>query len=177
MIKKIILWVLRRVLRNSLWKFTTLQLYLRLGLKLKKIHRTLEFNQFQWLEQYAEFNTQKRTKPGKNWGKDGKALYKLINNAVHGKTVGNLRNGINVKLVSNKKDYLKWTSKPSCMWQKIFDNDLVAIRKNKITLTLNIHAYIRMYILEVSKLLMCEFHYDYIKNKYRNNSKLLFTDT
>ena len=59
------------------------------------------------------------------------------------------------------------------MSQKIFDNDLVAIRKNKITLTLNIHAYIRMYILEVSKLLMCEFHYDYIKNKYRNNSKLL----
>ena len=173
MIKKSILWVLRRVLRNSLWKFTTLQLYLRLGLKLKKIHRTLEFNQFQWLEQYDEFNTQKRTEPETNWGKDGKVLYKLINNAVHGKTVGNLRNGINVKLVSNKKDYLKWTSKPSCMSQKIFDNDLVAIRKNKITLTLNIHAYIRMYILEVSKLLMCEFHYDYIKNKYRNNSKLL----
>ena len=177
LIKKSISWVLRRVLHNSLWKLTTLQLYLRLELNLKKIHRALEINQFQWLEQYAEFYTQKRTEPEKNWDKDGKALYKLINNAVYGKSVENLRNGINVKLVSNKKDYLKWTFKPSCTSQKIFDNDLVAIRKNKITLTLNIHAYIGMYILELSKLLMCEFHYEYIKNKYGNNSKLLFTDT
>ena len=51
-----------------------------------------------------------------------------MNNAVYGKTMENLRNRINVKLVSNKKDYLKWTSKPSYMSHKIFDNDLVAIR-------------------------------------------------
>ena len=49
----------------------------------------------------------------------------------------NLRNRIDVKLVSNKKDYLKWTSKPSYMSHKIFENDLFAIRKNKVTLTLN----------------------------------------
>ena len=63
------------------------------------------------------------------------------------------------------------------MSHKIFDNDLVAIRKNKVTLTLNKPAYIGMCILELSKVLMCEFHYDYIKNKYGNNSRLLFTDT
>ena len=89
----------------------------------------------------------------------------------------NVRNRIDVKLVSNKKDYLKWTSKPSYMSHKIFDNDLVAIRKNKVTLTLNKPAYIGMCILELSKVLMYEFHYDYIKNKYGNNSRLLFTDT
>ena len=63
------------------------------------------------------------------------------------------------------------------MSQKIFDNDLVVIRENKVTLTLNKPTYIGMCILLLSKVLMYEFHYDYIKNKYGNNSKLLFTDT
>ena len=62
------------------------------------------------------------------------------------------------------------------MSHKIFDNDLVAIRKKKVTLTLNKPAYIAMSILELNKILMYEFHYDYIKNKYSNNSRLLFTD-
>ena len=89
----------------------------------------------------------------------------------------NLRNRIYVKLVSNKKDYLKWTSKPSYMSHKIVDNDLAGIRKNKLTLTLNKPAYIGMCILELSKVSMYEFHYNCIKNKYGNNSKLSFTDT
>ena len=89
----------------------------------------------------------------------------------------NLKNRMAVKLVSNKKDYLKLISKPSYISHKIFDNDLVAIRKNKVTLTLNKPAYIGMCILELSKVLMYEFHYNYIKNEYGNNSKLLFTDT
>ena len=63
------------------------------------------------------------------------------------------------------------------MLHKIFDNDLAAIRKRKVTLTLNKPAYIGMSIFPLSKVLMYEFHYDYIKNKYGNNSKLLFTDT
>ena len=88
-----------------------------------------------------------------------------------------LRKRIGVKLVSNKKDYLKWTSKPSYMSHKIFGNDLVVIRKNKVTLTLNKPEYIAMCVLELSKVLMYEFHYDYIKNRYGNNSRLLFTET
>ena len=58
------------------------------------------------------------------------------------------------------------------MSNKIFDNDLVAIRKNNVTLTLNKLAYIGMCILVLSKVLMYEFHYDYIENNYGNNSKL-----
>ena len=100
-----------------------------------------------------------------------------MNNAVYGKTMENLRNRIDVKLVSNKKDYLKWTSKPSYMSHKIFDNDLVAIHKNKVALTLNKSAYLGRYILKLSKVLMYEFYYNYIKNKYDNNSRLLFRDT
>ena len=63
------------------------------------------------------------------------------------------------------------------MSHKIFDNDLVAVRKNKVTITLNKSTYIGMCILKLSKVLMYEFHYDYIKNKYGNNSRLLFTGT
>ena len=88
-----------------------------------------------------------------------------------------LTSRVNVRLVRNKKDYLKRTSKPSYISQKIFDNDLVAIRKSKVTLTLKKPAYIGMYILDLSKVLVYEFHYDCIKDKYGNNSRLLFTDT
>ena len=70
----------------------------------------------------------------------------------------NLRNRIDVKLVTNKKDYLKWTSKPSYMSHKIFDNDLVVTHKNKVILTLNKPAYIGTCILELSKVLMYKFH-------------------
>ena len=88
-----------------------------------------------------------------------------MNNAVYGKTMENLKNRIDVKLVSNKKDYLKWTSKPSYMSYKIFDNELVTIRKSKITAILKKPVYVGMCILDLSRVLMYEFHYDYIKNK------------
>ena len=86
-------------------------------------------------------------------------------------------NRINIRLVKNEKDYLKWTSKPSYMSHKIFLNNLVAICKNKVTLMLKKLAYMGMCIQELSKVLMYYIDYDYIKNKYSNNSELLFTDT
>ena len=61
------------------------------------------------------------------------------------------------------------------MSHKIFDNDLVTIRKNKLTLKFNKLAYAGMCILYLNKVLMYEFHYQHIKNKYGNNSRLLFT--
>ena len=89
----------------------------------------------------------------------------------------NLKNRIEVKLVNNERDHLKCTSKPNCMSQKISENNLVAIQKSKVSLKLNKPAYIGMRILELGKVLMCEFHYDYMKNKYGNQLKLLFTGT
>ena len=66
----------------------------------------------------------------------------------------------------NGKDNLKWTLKPSYMPQKVFDNDLVAMRESKVTLTLTKQAYVIMWILGLRKVLMYQFHQDYIKNKY-----------
>ena len=75
-------------------------------------------------------STQKRIEAGKNGDKDGKALYNLMKNSIYRKKIENLRNRIDVKYVSDKKDYLKWTSKPNYMSHKVFDNDLIATRKN-----------------------------------------------
>ena len=88
-----------------------------------------------------------------------------MNNVAHRKTMENLRNKIVVRLVTNEIT-TKWTSKPTYMSQKILDNDLVAICKSKITLTHNKPAYVGMCILDLSEVLMYEFHYDYIKNNY-----------
>ena len=82
------------------------------------MHHVLKFNQSQWLNPYVEFNKQKRIEAEKVGGKDRKRLAKLMNNTVYGKAVENLGNRINVKLVSNEKDYLKCTSKPSYMLLK-----------------------------------------------------------
>ena len=90
-------------------------------------------------------NTLKRIEAEKNGGKDEKALYKLMDYAVYGKTIENLRNRIDV---SKKNKLFKMDIQTKLYVTKIFDNELVAIRKNKVTLTLKISAYIGMCILE-----------------------------
>ena len=83
----------------------------------------------------------------------------------------------NVRFATSKEKLLKLASKPTYVSSKIFNEDLVAVHKIKETLTLNRPAYIGMCILDLSKTLMYDFQYNYIKQKYRNKAKLLFTDT
>ena len=154
--------------------YRNLQLYMSLGLKLTKIHRALEFNQSPWLKTYIDFNTKKRAKAKNSFEKD---FFKLMNNSVFGKTMENLRKRQNIKLVTDEENLLKWTSKPSFVSFKIFNEDLVAVHKMKPTLTLNRPAYVGMCILDLSKTLMYDFHYNYIKNKYGDKARLMFTDT
>ena len=154
--------------------YRNLQSYLNLGLKLKKVHRVLEFNQSPWLKQYIDFNTQKRTQAKNSFEKD---FFKLMNNSVFGKTMENIRKRVDVRLVTGKKKLSKLASKPTYVSSKIFNENLVAVHKIKETLTLNRPAYAGMCILNLSKTLMYDFHYNYIKQKYDNKAKLLFTDT
>ena len=154
--------------------YRNLQLYMSLGLKLTKIHRALEFNQSLWLKTYIDFNTKKRAKAKNSFEKD---FFKLMNNSVFGKTMENLRKRQDIKLVTDEENLLKWTSKPSFVSFKIFNEDLVAVHKMKPTLTLNRPAYVGMCILDLSKTLMYDFHYNYIKSKYGDKARLLFTDT
>ena len=117
------------------------------------------------LKPYVEFNKQKRIEAEKNRDKDRKALYKLMSNAIYRKTMKNLRNRVDVKLVNNKKNYSNCTSKPSYTPHKIFGYNLFAVCK--VALRFNKPAYIGMCILELRKVLIYEeFHYGYIRNKY-----------
>ena len=139
--------------------YRNLQLYLDLGLKLKKVHRVLIFNQSPWLKQYIDFNTQKRTHAKNSFEKD---FFKLMNNSVFGKTMENIRKRVDVRLVTSKEKLSKLASKPTYVSSKIFNENLVAVHKIKETLTLNRPAYVGMCILDLSKTLMYDFHYNYI---------------
>ena len=154
--------------------YRNLQLYTNLGLKVSKVHRVLEFDQSPWLKQYIDYNTEKRKNAKNDFEKD---FFKLMNNSVFGKTMENIRKRVDVRLVTDEKKLLKLTSKPTYVSSKIFNENLVAVHKIKETLTLNRPAYVGMCILDLSKTLMYDFHYNYIKNKYGKKAKLLFTDT
>ena len=154
--------------------YRNLQLYLDLGLKISKVHRVLEFDQSPWLKQYIDYNTEKRKNAKNDFEKD---FFKLMNNSVFGKTMENIRKRVDVRLVTDEKKLLKLTSKPTYVSSKIFNENLVAVHKIKETLTLNRPAYVGMCILDLSKTLMYDFHYKYIKEMYGNKAKLLFTDT
>ena len=100
-----------------------------------------------------------------------------MNNSVFGKTMENIRKRVDVRLITYEKKLLKYTSKPTFVSSKIFNENLVAVHKIKETLTLNRPAYVGMCILDISKTLIYDFHYNYIKKKYGKKAKLLFTDT
>ena len=85
-------------------------MYLSLGIKLIKIHRVLKFKQSDWIKEYIDFNTEEKTIAAKKKKKD---FFKLMINSVHDKTMEGLRKRINVRLVSNEKDLLKYTSRPT----------------------------------------------------------------
>ena len=154
--------------------YRNLQLYSDLGLKIKKIHRVLKFNQSPWLKQYINFNTEKRKHAKDSFERD---FFKLMNNSVFGKIMEHLCKRVDVRLVTNEKKLDKLTSKPTFISSKIFNENLMAVHKVKETLTLNRQAYVGTCILDLSKMLMYDFHYNYIKKKYNNRARLLFTDT
>ena len=160
--------------KNYVLHYRNLQLYLSLGLKLKKVHRVLEFNQSPWLRQYIDFNTQKRAGAKNAFEND---FFKLMNNSVYGKTCENLRKRVDVKLVTDQNKLSKLASKPTNVNSKIFTENLVAVHKIKETLKLDRPACVGMCILDLSMTLMYDFHYNYIKKRYNNKAKLLFTDT
>ena len=145
--------------RKYVVHYRNLQLYLSLGMKLTKVHRFLKFKQSDWLKKYIDFSTDKRKNAVHNFEKD---FFKLMNNSFFCKTMENLRKRVSVALINNAKDYVKCISKPSFISQKIFSKNFVAIHKIEPVLTLNKPIYVGFSILDLSKLLMYEFHDKYI---------------
>ena len=151
-----------------------LKLYLGLGLKVKKIHRGIKFREKAWMKPYIELNTDLRANGKNDFEKD---FFKLMNNSVFGKTMENIRNRVDVKLVNNRGAAEKLSAKPNFEHLTICDENLVAIHMKRTKLTFNKPVYCGMAILDISKSLMYKFHYGYILPKYGKNQKLLFTDT
>ena len=147
---------------------------LRAGMKLKKIHRGIKFIESAWLKPYIDKNTNLRTQAKNNFEKD---FFKLMNNSVFGKTMENIRNRVNVKLVNTEEKFKKLVAKPNYKGRKIFNENLVSVHMKKTSLTMNKPVYLGMCILDLSKTIMYDFHYNYIKPKYGEKAKLLITDT
>ena len=154
--------------------YENLKQYLSLGLKLTHIHRGIKFEESQWLEKYITLNTNLRTEAKNEYEKD---FFQLMNNSVFGKTMENIRNRVNIKLVNDKKQAEKLSAKLNFNHCNISSKDLVAIHMKKTKLDFNKPVYLGMCILDLSKTLMYDFHYNYIKQKYGDKAKLLFTDT
>lgn len=153
--------------------YKNLKLYESLGLKVSKVHRVLEFSQKPWLKPYIDFNTEMR-KEAKNSFE--KYFFKLMNNSVFGKTLENLRKRSNIQLITDAEQLLRLTSEPTFVNHKIFNENLVGINMKKEKIKLDKPSYVGMCILDLSKTLMYDFHYNYIRKKY-TDCQLLFTDT
>lgn len=157
--------------------YSMLKFVLEQGLILKKIHRTIKFNQSEWLRPYIELNTKQRTLATNDFEKN---LYKLMSNAVYGKTMENIRSRVDIKL--RTKWYGRYgaalmIAQPNFKRLKIFDSELVAIEMSHTVLKMNKPIIIGMSVLDISKICMCEFHYQYMKPKYGDNVEVLYTDT
>ena len=144
------------------------------GLKFKKIHGVIEFNQEAWLKPYIDMNTELRKEAKNDFEKD---LFKLMNNSVFGKTMENIRKHRDIKLVTTDKKRSKLVSEPNYHTINLISEDLSIIEMKKTKVKMNKPIYLGLSILEISKTLMYEFWYNYMKPKYNNNVKLCYMDT
>ena len=160
--------------KNYVVHIRSLKQALNHGLILKKVHRVIQFNQEAWLKPYIDMNTEKRTEAKNDFEKDS---FKLMNNTVFGKTVENVREHRDIKLVTTDKRRNRLVSEPNYHTTKWFSEKLLAIQMKKTKVKMNKPIYLGLSILQISKTLMYQFWYHYMKPKYRDNVKLCYMDT
>ena len=160
--------------KNYVIHYRALRQCLELGMKITAVHKGISFYQSPWMEPYIRKNTVLRKCAANNFEKD---FFKLMNNSVFGKTIENIRKRQNIVLVDDRKKALKLSSRPNFDRCTIFDRNLIAIHMKKTEVYFNKPVYVGQAILDLSKTLMFDFHYNYIKDKYGKKAELLFTDT
>ena len=144
------------------------------GLVLKKVHSIIKFYQEARLKRYIDMNTTLRTEAKNDFEKD---FFKLMNNSVFGKTMENVRNHRDIKLVTTNKRRSILASEPNYHSTKYISKDLLIMEMKMTELKMNKPIYLGKAILDISKTLMYEFWYDYIKLKYGDKARLCYTDT
>ena len=151
------------------------QYYVKSGLICTKIHKVLEFDQYAYLKPYIMFNTDKRAKATNDFEKD---YYKLMSNAVFGKSMENVMKRIEVDLVTSRQKFIKLMSDPRFRSSVLFDENLMAINRLKSSAKLDKPISVGATILDLSKLTMLRFHYEVMMPKYGpKKAQLLMTDT
>ena len=161
--------------KNYVIHIQALNQALQHGLRLDRIHRVIEFDQSPWLKTYIDFNTQLRTAAPNDFEKD---FFKLMNNLVFGKTMENIRKHRNIKLVTTEEKYLRTIMCPNFRSGVLFGENLMGCEMGKIKVVMNKSVYLGQAILDLSKIVMCEFHYDYMVPKYGlEKLKLCYIDT
>ena len=143
-------------------------------MRITAVHRGISFFQSPWMEPYIRKNTELRKCASNSFEKD---FFKLMNNSVFGKTIENIRKRQNIELVDNRRKAAKLTSRENFDRATIFDKNLIAVHMKKTEVYFNKPVYVGQAILDLSKTLMFDFHYNYIKKKYGKKAELLFTDT
>ena len=144
------------------------------GLRLDRIHRAIEFDQSPWLKTYIDFNTQLRMAATSDLEKD---FFKLMNNSVFGKMMENIRKHRSIKLVTTEEKYLQTVMRLNFKSGVLFGENLMGCEMGKIKVLMNKPVYLGQAILDLSKILMHEFHYDYMIPKYGDRLKLCYMDT
>ena len=160
--------------KNYVVHYRNLRQYLEMGMRITAVHRGISFYQSSWMEPYIRKNTELRKTAANSFEKD---FFKLMNNSVFGKTIENIRKRQNIILVDNRKKAAKLTSRPNFDRATIFDRNLIAVHMKKTEVYFNKPVYVGQAILDLSKTLMFNFHYNYIQKKYKHRAELLFTDT
>ena len=120
------------------------------GLKLKMVHRVIKFQQKAWLKSYIDMNTKLRKEAKNEFEKD---FFKLMNNSVFGKTMGNVRKHKDIKLLTTEERRIKLVSEPNYHTAKKFSENLLAIEMKKAKVKMNKPLYLGMSILDISKTL------------------------
>ena len=144
------------------------------GLKLKKVHKVIEFDQEAWLKPYIDMNTDLRKQAKNDFEKD---FFKLMNNSVFGKTMENVRNHRDIKIVTTDKRTSILASEPNYHSTKYISKDVLIMEMKKTEVKMNKPIYLGQAILDLSKTVMYEFWYDYIKPKYGDKARLCYMDT
>ena len=144
------------------------------GLKLKKVRRIIEFNQESWLKPYIDMNTELRKIEKNDFEKD---FFKLMNSVVFGKTMENVRKHRDIKLVTTDEKRRKLVSEPNSSYDELHFRRFINNRNEENKVKMNKLIYLGLSVLEISKLLMYEFWYDYMEPKYGDNVKLCYVDT
>ena len=126
------------------------------------------------MKPYINFNTQLRTHATNDFEKD---FFKLMNNSVFRKTMENIRKHRNIKLITNRETYHCTIMKPNFKSGVLFVENLMGCEMGKIKVVMNKPVYLGQAILDLSKIIMYEFHYDYMKPKYGDNLQLCYMDT